>query len=306
MADNGTTDQTSERCIITKACKSSLRLDDDDNPSSSQSSHSSYEYQQPPTYSNQQFREQDMLILTDDTKDPAKRPTRANILKAMKWLVQDAQPNDSGHGGQEPDQDGDEVDGYDETIMPVDFQEKGQILDDKMHEIMVRPLPKGVRLTAIFDSCHSGTALDLPYIYATDGQEKKLNLFCAGANAVMDAGLSYMRGDAAGIKASFKSFTVKAMHGYDIAEKIKQTKSSPADVIMFSGCKDAQTSADVKDAEMSTGAMSHAFIKTLRDKKNQTYQELLNNIREILALKYTQKPQLSASHETNMGDFFIM
>ncbi|CAG8800660.1 14223_t:CDS:2, partial [Racocetra fulgida] len=61
---------------------------------------------------------------------PAKRPTKANILNAMKWLVHDAQPNDSGHGGQEPDQDGDEVDGYDETIMPVDFQERGQILDD--------------------------------------------------------------------------------------------------------------------------------------------------------------------------------
>lgn len=36
-----------------------------------------------------------------------------------------------------------------------------------MHRIMVQPLPAGVRLTAIFDSCHSGTALDLPYIYST-------------------------------------------------------------------------------------------------------------------------------------------
>ncbi|CAG8751455.1 14894_t:CDS:2, partial [Racocetra fulgida] len=77
-------------------------------------------------------------------------------------------------------------------------------------------------------------------------------------NAIMDAGLSYLRGDAAGIKASFKSFTVKAMYGYDIAEKIKRTKSSSADVIMFN----AQTSADVKEAGVSTGAMSYAFIQT--------------------------------------------
>lgn len=28
---------------------------------------------------------------------------------------------------------------------------------------MVRPLPAGVKLTAIFDSCHSGTVLNLPY-----------------------------------------------------------------------------------------------------------------------------------------------
>lgn len=40
----------------------------------------------------------------------------------------------SGHGGRVKDTDGDEDDGYDETIYPVDFQqyegESGQIVDD--------------------------------------------------------------------------------------------------------------------------------------------------------------------------------
>jgi len=31
--------------------------------------------------------------------------------------------------------------------------------------IMVEPLPAGCRLTAIYDCCHSGAALDLPYQY---------------------------------------------------------------------------------------------------------------------------------------------
>ncbi|CAG8651204.1 25408_t:CDS:2 [Dentiscutata erythropus] len=249
-----------------------------------------------------------MLILTDDPrqKDPTKIPTKANILNGMKWLVKDAQPGDSGHGGQEKDLDGDEIDGYDETIMPLDFEKKGQIIDDVMHNIMVRPLPAGAKLTAIFDSCHSGTALDLPFIYSTGGIEKKLNIFCEGTHAIVDASLSYLRGDAEGIKTTFKSFTVKAMHGQEIEEKIKITNYSAADVIMFSGCKDTQTSADIKEAGQSTGAMSYAFIKTLKAKKNQTYQELLNNIRDILSLKYTQKPQLSASHETDMNLPFYM
>ncbi|CAG8814746.1 24563_t:CDS:2, partial [Gigaspora rosea] len=88
------------------------------------------------------FPEENMLILTDDPKqrDPSKIPTRANILKGMKWLVHDSQPGDSGHGGQVEDKNGDEVDGYDETIMPLDFERKGQIIDDDMHNIMVRPL----------------------------------------------------------------------------------------------------------------------------------------------------------------------
>ena len=34
-----------------------------------------------------------------------------------------------------------------------------------MHDIMVKKLPAGCRLTAIFDCCHSGSALSLPYEY---------------------------------------------------------------------------------------------------------------------------------------------
>jgi metacaspase-1 len=79
---------------------------------------------------------------------------------------------DSGHGGQTPDLDGDEDDGYDEVIYPVDFQQTSHIVDDDMFFIMVKPLPPGCRLTAIFDSCHSGSALDLPYIYSTEGKIK--------------------------------------------------------------------------------------------------------------------------------------
>lgn len=36
-----------------------------------------------------------MVILTDDQKNPMSIPTKANILRAMQWLVRDAQPNDS-------------------------------------------------------------------------------------------------------------------------------------------------------------------------------------------------------------------
>lgn len=49
----------------------------------------------------------------------------------------------SGHGGQVKDEAGDEEDGYDETIMPVDFMTNGQIIDDELHALMVAPLPKG-------------------------------------------------------------------------------------------------------------------------------------------------------------------
>jgi metacaspase-1 len=42
--------------------------------------------------------------------------------------------------------------------------------------------------------------------------------------------------------------------------------------------------------------MSWAFINALKKNPQQSYVQLLNSIRDELATKYTQKPQLSCSH----------
>jgi len=49
------------------------------------------------TFLNQRYgyRREDMVILTDDQANPLSQPTKANIIRAMHWLVKDAQPNDS-------------------------------------------------------------------------------------------------------------------------------------------------------------------------------------------------------------------
>lgn len=49
------------------------------------------------TYLNSHFgyKREDMVILTDDQQNPMSQPTKANILRAMHWLVKDARPNDS-------------------------------------------------------------------------------------------------------------------------------------------------------------------------------------------------------------------
>lgn len=70
----------------------------------------------------------------------------------------------SGHGSQQRNYTGDEVDGYDETLCPMDFETQGMILDDEINATIVRPLPHRVKLHAIIDACHSGTVLDLPFL----------------------------------------------------------------------------------------------------------------------------------------------
>lgn len=42
--------------------------------------------------------------------------------------------------------------------------------------------------------------------------------------------------------------------------------------------------------------MSWAFITALQKNPQQSYVQLLNSIRDELATRYTQKPQLSCSH----------
>ncbi|TVY21993.1 Metacaspase-1 [Lachnellula arida] len=42
--------------------------------------------------------------------------------------------------------------------------------------------------------------------------------------------------------------------------------------------------------------MSWAFITAMKKNPQQSYVQLLNSIRDELATKYTQKPQLSSSH----------
>ncbi|KAJ1908590.1 Ca(2+)-dependent cysteine protease [Tieghemiomyces parasiticus] len=259
------------------------------------------------------FRECDMVILTDDSKDPRSLPTRANLTRAMHWLVSDARPNDSyffhfsGHGSQVVDTSGDEIDGYDETILPVDYKTAGQITDDEMNDIMVRPLPQGCRLTAIFDSCHSGTALDLPFVYDQYGRLVQNQVAELATQSIMKAGMSYLSGDVLSASKSIFSGLKTAVTGSKIQERQKQLKSSMGDVIMFSGCEDSQTSADTYNyAVGNTGAMSHALISVLRSNHRQTYSQVLTNVRQFLRGKYRQTPQLSSGRLMDMNQVFTM
>ncbi|KAL0065138.1 Ca(2+)-dependent cysteine protease [Marasmius tenuissimus] len=128
-----------------------------------------------------------------------------------------------------------------------------------------------------------------------------------------------MSGVFSSAKGLFKTATGQSQKAQ---KKARETKTSPADCISWSGCKDSQTSADTVEAGTATGAMSYAFMTTLckdnglidsrpsltflvATNPQQSYMELLNNIRDILRSKYSQKPQLSASHPMDTNLMFI-
>ncbi len=66
----------------------------------------------------------------------------------------------SGHGSQVPDISGDEPDGRDETICPVDVilnDPKNDILDDEIESLVRQVTDYSDNLTLIMDCCHSGS-----------------------------------------------------------------------------------------------------------------------------------------------------
>ena len=105
----------------------------------------------------------DINIMTDLTN---KKATRNNILEEFKNFIIKSQTGDllfflySGHGSYTIDRNGDELDGRDELIISCDLQ---GIIDDELKSIIQTYLKKDVTLFAMFDSCFSGSVLDLKY-----------------------------------------------------------------------------------------------------------------------------------------------
>lgn len=106
------------------------------------------------------FPQEQMTFLRDE------KATRKRILEAMNNLLNAARPDDivvfyySGHGSRVHDREGDEVDGWDETIVPSDSGRSPNpfkdITDDEIYLWLLALTQKTPYVTLIFDSCHSG------------------------------------------------------------------------------------------------------------------------------------------------------
>lgn len=165
------------------------------------------------------------------------------------------------------------------------------------------------RLTILFDCCHSGSAVELPYVYRPD-ENGEINLLdsakqavslATGAAHLLQGGFSLnkMR-DAEMLLGGAKTFFAGLQHRHDDEdltedglgeeEFAEDWKSEGKDVWMFSGCRDDQTSADavisggatgmfeslscllkLSTDEHDVGAMSFAFLRMMRQNPQQSY-----------------------------------
>lgn len=208
---------------------------------------------------------ENIKLLTED-QSRENWPTAANIVAELKTLIRKSYNNCSeiwihysGHGASIRDYSGDELDGKDEVIVPLDYQKVGMLTDDVLNRY-IKYFPNNLRVVCFFDCCNSGTVLDLKYKYITGDQ-------------------------------------------YTVENKKDETKSN---IVLISGCTDAQTSADAYINRDWAGAMTAAFLYsvTYSNKKQLNFIELLNSMREYLKKsKYTQIPQLTCANKDVLNTF---
>lgn len=229
----------------------------------------------------------EIRVLTDDKYVKTElRPTRANIMAGIRWLLEATKGEDagssvklflhySGHGSWVRDTSGDELDRRDETICPVDYSTHGMIKDDELHQQLVQPLASmpHVNLTCLFDCCHSGTMLDLRYEYEVSVDSARLDR---------------------------RSFRINQN------KKVAKTR---ANVLLFSGSLDTQTAADAYIAGKSQGAMTWAFLQVLKKYEDKTCS-LKRFLAEVqLLLKkggYKQVPHLCSSVHRPLNSAFTL
>lgn len=255
------------------------------------------------------FEKENILILTDVLVEfpgyKIRRPTRQGILDGMRWLVEGAMEGDSlwcsfsGHGKQIDDMSNDEIDGLDEAILPEDYATAGYILDDEIHDILVRGTPVGARLTALFDACHCGSGLDLPCEYNADGSYVYTGRRVSSTSQLIQPPHSHS-GD-----------VDKASGVVHMTNPETSSCNQVGEVILFSGCKDDQMSAENHNGASMTGVMTYTLIKALEsnDYRYMNYKQMMECMtRSMRTVKgcEQQTPQFSTSIPFSLNSTFCI
>ncbi|KZS96306.1 hypothetical protein SISNIDRAFT_547765 [Sistotremastrum niveocremeum HHB9708] len=144
------------------------------------------------------YAPEDIVLLLDDPSGDYPYPTYDNMIKSMRNLVAGAKPGDrfvfyfGGHGWQMETKDPSEEDQLDELLLPYDFYTTNRmIVDNDVHDILVKWLPPGCRLMGLFDCCHSGTSMDLRYNYQakyTPGAEHPFSISSDAGKVLLTRG----------------------------------------------------------------------------------------------------------------------
>ena len=217
-------------------------------------------------------------VLTDN------QATREAILKSIEeHLIAKADRNSivvfhySGHGSYRPDDNGDEIDGRDETIVPydsghIDPYPNRDITDDELNELLGRVAEMTPYVTFIFDSCHSGTA-------------------------VRGAGLARTTRPDERPSAATERHASEATRG--VSEGRDDLRPMDARYALISAAMAQELSYEMRVDGQSYGALTWTLADELRRAgADTTYRDIIDVIRTRVTARYpSQHPQLEGPGE---------
>ena len=204
--------------------------------------------------------------------DSPEQTTRDAILRAFRErLIDGAGPDDviyfhySGHGSEMLDQNGDELDGLDECLVPSDYLSRddasGNLRDDDLAALLAELAATGARnVTLSFDCCFSGTATR--------------------------AGRTLLRG---------RAWSGPAPAGTRGGEDPEAGFVQPKEFVVLSATSQGQTAGGTTDSEgRSMGLFTHSLIRACGELGSEaTYRDLYERIAGLMARETrTQTPQL--------------
>lgn len=203
--------------------------------------------------------------------------TREEILRAFReHLIGKADSNSivvfhySGHGSQAVDEDNDELDGYDETLVPHDSGRQGpenrDILDDELNRLLEVLIKRTPNVTVVLDSCFSGSA-------------------------VRDAGPArVVAPDGARVGQPSKRTRSKSMGG-DGPSGFRPANLKYA---LISGSADRERSYEIFKQGRFYGALTWHLVKQIRSAgADATYRDVMDVVRaRVSAVFSSQNPQL--------------
>lgn len=204
------------------------------------------------------FSQNNIKVLRD------KQATRQGLREALTDLANTTRTNDkiliyvSSHGSNTKDLNGDEEDGYDETL----YLHDGHFTDDELGKLLDK-IPSE-NMVVLIDACHSGSGTR-----------------SLAPNSLMSNQTIQIRAKAWNIqtpsKISSKNFTVEAVTGLDTAINQK-----PPHYLAFAAAQDNQSAQATSEGSMFTRAFLTSFENLRSNKTKMSWRTLYESTRNKL------------------------
>lgn len=188
-----------------------------------------------------------------------KEATAKNIRQQLSKFISSCKPGDivylhfSCHGQPVEDLDGDEADGWDEALIPIDawkvylkgkYQGENHIIDDELHQFLLSlrtVLGKNGHVIVAIDACHAGTTYR--------GEENEDSVITRGTNK------------------GFSKRGLKFVPKIDRRGRFKVAKSSTmSDICVIEACRSYQINNEINCNGTYYGSLSYYINRVLQSR----------------------------------------